>query len=365
MRQLYYFFLLLPFMLSAQEKQEGRYSIDASYFYGNIIPHNKVIKHLITAHQQGLIVSFNRRTFGDREWESAFGYPDYGASFHYQALGNENLGEMYGLYAHYNFYFLNRRLMLRVGQGISYNTNPYDRDANFRNYAYSTHLMPSTYFMLNYHKPNIWQGFGLLAGLTFIHHSNANLKAPNTSTNTFAVTAGVNYTFDKAESNLYKPHVPDSTAYSKSIKYNIAFRGGVNESDVIGSGRYPYYALSLYADKRLGRKSAIQFGADVFWAKYMEEYIRYKSVSYPEENINGNTDYRKVGVFVGHELFINKFSIETQVGGYVYAPFKANGTIYERIGLKYYFGDKVFGSLSLKAHGAQAEVLEFGIGIRL
>lgn len=365
MRQLSFFFLLLPFMLSAQEKQEGRYNVDAAYFYGNIIPHNKLIKHLITSHQQGLIVSFNKRTFGDREWEAVYNYPDYGASFHYQALGNENLGDMYGLYGHYSFYFLNRRLMFRVGQGISYNTNPYDRNANFRNYAYSTHLMPSSYFMLNYQKPDLWQGFGIQAGLTFMHHSNANLKAPNTSTNTFAVTAGVNYTFGKEEGNTYKPYLPDSTAYSKNIKYNIAFRGGVNEGDIIGSGRYPYFALSLYADKRLSRKSALQLGADFFWPKYLKEYIYYKSVAFPEENINGDTDYRKIGVFAGHELFVNKLSLETQVGIYVYSPFNSTGRLYERVGLKYYPGGKVFAAISLKAHGAQAEVLEIGVGIRL
>jgi hypothetical protein len=363
MRQLFYFLLLVPALVFAQ--QEGRYSIEASYFYGNILPHNKIIKHLITAHPEGVMISFNRKTFGSKAWHSAYNFPDYGLSFHYQDMKNETLGDMYGLYGHYNFYFLDRNLMLRVGQGVSYNTNPYDRENNFRNYAYSTHLMPSTYFMLNFKKQDVWQGLGFQAGVTFIHHSNANIKAPNTSTNTFAVNAGINYTFSRSEANTFATAVYDTLTFTQPIKYNIAFRGGANESDVIGSGRYPYYALSLYADKRWHRKSAFQLGADVFWAKYLEEYIKYKSVAYPEDNLDGDTDYRKVGIFAGHELFINNMSVEAQAGVYVYAPFNSTGRTYQRVGLKYYFGETLFTEISLKTHLAKAEVLEFTVGVRL
>lgn len=351
-------------MLCAQQ-QEGKYSVDVNYFYGNIVPHSEAIRHLVTAHPEGIIISANRRTFGHKDWEALYNYPDYGVSFHYESLKNPVLGDMYGLYGHYNFYFLDRHLMFRVGQGLAYNTNPYDRETNFRNKAYGMHFMPSSYFMLNFQKAAIWKGFGVQAGLTFIHHSNANMKAPNTSTNTFAVTAGLHYTFGKSDTNRYISWVKDSVAFSQPIKFNIVFRGGVNQSDVIGSEQYPYYAASFYADKRWCRKSAFQLGADIFWAKYLEEYISYKSVSYPEEHVDGTTDYRKAGVFVGHELFVNNLSLEAQAGVYVYAPFKEQGSLYQRIGLKYYMGRTAFAGLSLKTHGAKAEVMEFSVGVRL
>lgn len=365
MKQLLYLLLIFSLPVFAQQKQEGRYSVDVNYFYGNIIPHSNAIKHLITAHPEGIIISASRRTFGEKDWEARYNYPDYGVSFHYQDMKNPVLGDLYGLYAHYSFYFLNRYLMLRIGQGLAYNTNPYDRETNFRNQAYSTHFMPSTLFMLNFQKQDIWQGLGLQAGLTLIHHSNANIKAPNISTNTFALTAGLNYTFNKNEDNRYIPLVQDSVAFRQAVKFNAVFRGGVNQSDIIGSKRYPYFAASVYADKRWSRKSAFQLGADIFWPKYQEEYIKYKSIAYPEENINGNTDYKQVGVFAGHELFVNRLSLETQLGFYVYAAFKPDGSIYQRLGLKYYVTEKAFAAMSLKAHGGQAEVLEFGIGIRL
>ena len=81
--------------------------------------------------------------------------------------------------------------------------------------------------------------------------------------------------------------------------------------------------------------------------------------------MKGNEDYRRIGIFAGHELFINKLSLLTQLGYYVYYPYDFEGRTYFRIGLKRYFGEKLFGALTLKSHGAKAEAVEFGIGIRL
>jgi hypothetical protein len=68
---------------------------------------------------------------------------------------------------------------------------------------------------------------------------------------------------------------------------------------------------------------------------------------------------------VGHELFINRLSVLVQLGYYVYYPFEFEGRVYNRVGIKRYFGSNWFGAISLKSHGAKAEAIEFGVGIRL
>ena len=138
------------------------------------------------------------------------------------------------------------------------------------------------------------------------------------------------------------------------IKYNIIFRSGLNESDVVGSGQFPFYIVSAYVDKRINRKSAFQLGAEVFFSNFLKEYIYYRSVSFVEDSTSGDEDYKRVGFFVGHELFINRMSLVTQLGYYVYYPFDFEGRTYNRIGLKYYFRKKWFGVVSLKAHAAKA-----------
>jgi hypothetical protein len=254
--------------------------------------------------------------------------------------------------------------MLRIGQGLAFTTNPYDKINNHKNIAFGSKFMSSTYVMLNYKKERIIERFGLQAGLSLIHYSNANVKAPNTSINSITVNVGVIYNLDENEPEFVKTESAKEK-FTQSIKYNFVLRSGINESDVIDSGQFPFYIFSVYADKRLNHKSVLQFGTDVFFSNFLKEYIKYNAVAFPERNEDGKADYKHFGVFVGHELFVNKISLDTQVGYYLYFPYDFEGRTYFRIGLKRYFGDKWFGALTLKAHGAAAEAVELGIGIRL
>ncbi len=355
--------ILVSGLIFSQEKTHS-HTFDVNQFHGSILAHNPDISHLITGHPNGIILSYNKKSYGYEDWESRYNYPDIGYSFIYQDMKNTHLGENYSLYAHYNFYFLKRNMMFRIGQGIAYTTNPYDKNTNYRNNAYGSDLMSTTYLMLNYKKENIIDGLGLQAGISLIHYSNANVKAPNNSTNTLAFNLGATYLLDAKNEPEYQPS-SEEKKFTEPIKYNIAFRTGINESDIINTGQYPFYILSVYADKRLSRKSAVQLGVDVFYSEFLKELIYFYSVAYPERGISADEDFKRVGVFAGHELFINKMSIETQLGYYVYYPFDFEGQVYARIGLKRYFGDTFFGAVTLKTHAAKAEAVEFGIGVRL
>ena len=355
-------FCLLSFFGFSQGKQESSY-FDVNYFKGNITLHNDDVLHLITGHPEGVILSWNKKTFGHNDWEQRFGYPDYGVSFTYQNLKNDVLGNNYALYAHYNFYMLKRNLILRFGQGLAFTTNPYDKVNNHKNIVFGSSIMSSTYMMLNYKKERIIDRFGLQAGFSLIHYSNANVKAPNTSINSITLNVGVIYSLGEEDPEFIKTITNEK--FTQPIKYNLVFRSGVNESDVIGSGQFPFYIFSAYADKRINVKSAYHFGADIFFSNFLKEYIKYRSVAFPSYNEDGKADNKRVGIFVGHELFVNKTSVLTQLGYYLYYPYDFEGRVYLRAGLKRYFGDKWFGALTLKSHGAKAEAVELGIGIRL
>lgn len=363
MRNIFVSILLFSSIVLCAQKETNNAYLEFNYFGGNIALHNNDILHLIKGHPEGFIFSYNKKTFGKEAWEQRFGYPDYGISFVYQDLKNEVLGNNYALYAHYNFYFLKRNLMLRIGQGLAYNTNPYDKLENPKNVAFGSDILSATYLMFNYKKERLFNRFGLQGGLTLTHYSNGNVKAPNTSVNTIALNVGLTYNLDQQNSE----YITDLTdeEFKENIKFNLAFRSGINQSDVIGSGQFPFYIFSGYADKRLNHLSALQFGADVFFSNFLKELIYYKSVAFPEEDVSGDEDYKRVGLFVGHELFINKMSVVSQLGYYVYYPYDFEGRSYIRVGLKRYLGNKLFGAVTLKSHGAKAEAIEFGLGVRL
>ncbi|WP_298365885.1 acyloxyacyl hydrolase [uncultured Lutibacter sp.] len=363
-----FLFLILFLSVYFGHCQSNSNYIQADYFYGNILKQNPDAAVLLQGHPTGLFLSYNKRTFGEEAWQEHYNYPDFGYSIGYQDYKSSILGKLYSVYAHYNFYFTNKtsknQLILRTGIGLAYNTNPYNKVTNNKNTAFGSTINSSTYFKLYFQRERILNNLGVNAGLTFIHASNSNIKSPNSGMNVWAVTLGVNYDLDAtSQSKTYIPS-PLDKYFKQPIKYNFAIRGGINESEIIGTGVKPFFVLSVYADKRLNRKSAIQFGADLYISPILKDYYEL-NLTIPHTNLKETSDFSRIGIFVGHELFINKISIETQLGFYAKYPFEYGGRVYETLGIKRYINSKWFASLRLKAHAADAETVELGVGIRL
>lgn len=357
--------VLLSFLVFSQEKKENLIYFQAETFYGNILRHNRNVGHLLLSHPTGFILSYNKKTTGKKEWEHLYNYPDFGVSAIYQDFKNPVLGKSYSVYGHSNFYLFPRtnknQLVIRTGLGTAYNTNVYDKVNNPKNFAFGTKLNIGVYLKLFYKRENIINNIGFNAGLSLLHTSNASLKSPNTGLNTLAATIGLNYTLTNDSKIEFIPS-KEEKKFKQKIKYNFEFRFGASETEFIGSGIKPFFVLSAYADKRLNRKSAMQFGSELMVNYSLKNYIDIRSIASDEFD---KSDFKRVGIFVGHELFINKTSLITQVGYYVYYPFDLEGRIYERVGLKRYFNDKWFASINLKVHAFKAETASFGVGIRI
>lgn len=356
--------LFLLFSLSLFGQKQNPFMVEASILRGNTLPHTEDMYHLVNGHPEGLMLSVLKKTDGSKEWHQAYNYPDYGGYFLYQDFKSQPLGQNYAIGALYNFYFWKRHLQLKLAQGIAYTTNPYDKEDNSKNKAFGSRLMGNTNIGLAYDNQTLFKNIGFHAGILFTHYSNGRMKSPNSGINTYLLNLGLNYNL----SEDFKRQ-PDTTLVKKSYKepihYNFVLRTGINESSIINSGQFPFYHLSFYADKRIDRKSKLQLGTELFLTKSMQEYIKYYSVAYPEDNISPDTDYKRIGIFVGHELMINRISLETQIGFYVYEPFKKDIPVYDRVGIKYYFTNKFFGGFTIKTHLFLAEALEFGIGYRI
>lgn len=338
-----------------------------NYFYGNIIKHKADASVFLQGHPTGVYLSFNTKTFGEKYWQTKYNYPDLGFSLGYIDFKSDILGKLYAVYGHYNFYLLKNtrksNLILRAGIGLAYNTNPYNKESNNKNIAFGTHLNSSTYFKLYFQRELLLNKLGFNAGFNFIHASNSSFKSPNSGVNIWSITAGLNYNLSETTKEKIVKNYTVKTN-KEPIKINIAVRGGINESDIIGSGQKPFFVGSVYLDKRLNYKSAIQLGADLYLSPMLKEYYKINQ-SIPHTNLKESNDFSRIGLFIGHELFINKLSIETQLAYYLKYPFEYKGRVYETLGLKRYISKKWFLSTRLKAHAANAETIEFGFGIRL
>ena len=350
-------------LISAQEFKDS-YIFDVNYFTGNVLSHAPDIAHLITGHPEGILLDFSKKTHGAEEWQSVYNYPDYGGYFLYQDFKNEFLGKNYAIGVHYNFYFFKRNLGFKIAQGVAMTTKPHNNVTNSKNGAFGSKILANINLGLNYKTENIIDNVGFQTGILFTHFSNGRIKSPNSGINTYNISFGVNYNFDKIPLK-HKDTVFEKINFRQPIKYNIVLRTGVNESPIVGSGLHPLYHVGFYVDKRLNRKSALQLGTEVFFTNSFKDFIKYQSVAYEDHKIDPHTDYKRVGIFVGHELFINRISLEAQLGYYVYQPYKYDIPIYDRLGIKYYIDNRFFTGFSLKTHGFLAEAFEFVVGVRL
>lgn len=364
MKQTLLVLLILTTFLSLGQEGSGESSfLEANYYYGSIVEHNKDVAHLITGHPEGFILSYNKRSFGKKTWQALYNYPDIGFSFVYQNPKEPALGETFGLYAHYSFYFVKRLFRFKIGQGIAYATKPYNLETNFKNIAYGSRLLSTTFAQFDFIRPNIYKGLGLHFGVAVVHYSNANVRAPNTSTNTLGIHFGLNYDWNYTQQPEYQNQEITNT-YSEPWHFNGVLRFGLNESDYVGLGQHPFLIISAYADKRLNRRSSIVGGVDFFLSRFLKEEIEYRAIAFPQDGIRGDEDWTRFGAFVGHELHFGKLAVVTQLGYYLYYPYDFEGRFYQRVGLKHKISDKFFGTLTLKAHGAKAEAIEFGLGYR-
>jgi hypothetical protein len=94
----------------------------------------------------------------------------------------------------------------------------------------------------------------------------------------------------------------------KQLNFNFVARVGFNESQVIGSGQYPFTMLVLCRQTKLAENRDSTLEPNCFLTTSFKDYIKYTSLL-PELNIDSNNEYIARWRFVGHELHINKISL--------------------------------------------------------
>ena len=365
------FVLLFYYCFTGYAQQNGKnhFSLQLDYFYGNVIKHKDKVSHLAVSFPRGLILNWNKKSENTAAMRR-YNYPEYGFSFIYHDFQNPILGKAYALNINYTFYFgkkTNKNVFyLRLGQGIAYNTHPFDLESNNKNISFGSHLLANTTIGVSY-KRKLGQGFDANMGFMLNHYSNGAIKSPNTGLNLFSLTSGITYNFDHKKPVDYSetPENDDPIIEKEPLKFNFQFSGGINSTTNIGGKQFPYYVGTLYADKRINNKSIVQLGSEIFFSNYIKELIKFNAIAFPEKYPSSDADYKRVSLIIGHELDVNNFSILTQVGYYVYFPYKTDERLYERVGVKKYLDEKWFITASIKAHLFLAESIDLGIGIRL
>ncbi len=359
---LFIFFIFSTIYVSVSQNTVVKHeNVQLNFFYGKLIEHDKKLKNAIQNNPFGFMVSWNTVSSKNSKFNNLFNYPERGFSFLYENFNSTILGEAYGVYRHfsYNLTQKNNSLKLTSAFGLAYATKSYHKKNNNKNFAIGSKFLATAYVKLQYlkffHKKNV----SFNTAISLIHFSNFSFKNPNLGINTVALNFGINYTLNQVK--IATSSTIKSTFNSNnSIHYNLIIRGGYNESLEINSGLYPFYTITFYGSKVLNKYSVLTSGIDYFNAAFLKNHI--KNINSSEGKNYNENNYKRVGIFIGHELTQNNFSFISQIGYTIYYPFPYVSRIYERFGFKYKLSTHLFSEITMKVNLFRAEALEFGIG---
>ena len=340
-------------------------SLEVKAQYGFLLSHHLELD-IFNAHFPAVEITLQRETWGTKRWEQAYNYPSYGISFWYSGLGGfDAIGSAYALYPTINFPLTRsdkQSLHFKLGIGVAYLTNHFDRIENYKNFAIGSAFNFSASLYFDY-RHKISKQFTLSAGLGLTHFSNGSTKTPNYGLNILTATVGITGYLSKPNPGLKKQFLPKHYPFEfdGSRFLEMQFSTAVATKDMteqLGE-RFMVYALYTNIMARVSYKSKFGAGLDYTYDE-SDVFILHKSMNQKPDL----RDATKVGLSLAYELVISRVSFLFNAGMNVAGKERSEGDFFQRLTLKYHFTDNWFANLALSTHLGKAEYIGIGLGYR-
>jgi len=340
-------------------------SLEVKAQYGFLLSHHLELD-IFNAHFPAVEITLQRETWGTKRWEQAYNYPSYGISLWYSGLGGfDAIGSAYALYPTINFPLTrsdNQSLHFKLGIGVAYLTNHFNRIENYKNFAIGSAFNFSASLYFDY-RHKISKRFTLSAGLGLTHFSNGSTKTPNYGLNILTATVGITGYLSKPNPGLKKQFLPKHYPFEfdGSRFLEMQFSTAVATKDMteqLGE-RFMVYALYTNIMARVSYKSKFGAGLDYTYDE-SDVFILHKSMN-QEPDLR---DAAKVGLSLAYELVISRVSFLFNAGMNVAGKERSEGDFFQRLTLKYHFTDNWFANLALSTHLGKAEYIGIGLGYR-
>jgi len=351
--------LLIGFLLSFYygQAQPKTQVIGWHSRYGQIYQHSKDLKkyNFGTLNPRGIELTYHIRTDGSKAWHQPWRFPEWGVSLHWNQLDNsEILGDAIGATVYLQKFILDKpshALSYKFAPGMVWISKQYHPTENPHNFFVSTpiNFIMETNLLYHYKFSPKWR---LNIGGFVTHYSNGAIRLPNRGYNMYGIIGGMAYTI---HADTYQRKTQADVAFTRKWHIDVNLAHGLKSPK---DGEYKqYYAgvFSGYVNRRLNPKSGLTLGTDLFYHTSIQAQINSENPVNPW----------RVGIQSGHELYISRVSLLTQMGVYVYRPVAVDKYVYWRAGIKYYVTPSIFVGMLLKAHFGQADIIEWGTGVRI
>lgn len=349
----------------------GKYSkfnimAEAKIHYGFLYSHHLELDKF-QAHYPAYEFSIEQATWGAKRWEVAYAYPIIGISFWFSRLGGfEEIGSAYALYPFITFpifYDSKNSINFRLGLGLSYLTNKFDRTENYKNFAIGSHVNVAGSLYLEYRR-KLGRIFTISGGFGLTHFSNGATKTPNYGLNILTANIGVSAFLKPPNPAFDKKTLPELYTFEfdgrKDLDIEFSFSYASKDMTEQFGERFNVFVLYINTLKRISYKSKIGGGINLVYDasdKYLLEWIGIE-VDKPFETV-------KPGISAAYELVISKISFMFNFGFYLYNKEASEGQVYQCLTLKYNFIDNIFAHIVLNTNWGKAEYVGFGLGYKI
>ncbi|MFC3197960.1 acyloxyacyl hydrolase [Parapedobacter deserti] len=291
-----------------------------------------------------------------------FNYPVYGiglysSTFRKAAIGTPNA--IYGFVAipikpgRFSRWDFNYRISL----GLASNFEPYDEDNNPFNELLGTHrnVFIDLGLQANYSLSDRLQ---MGAGFAFHHFSNGAIRKPNSGINLVPLTVALTYLPKPRRFDFSEAPVPP---LEKAHHVDMHYAAGIKQYEP-GGRRYFKSTLGLYWNRPLSYKWRLGLGADIFYSQSGSDTEKAGGkASTPGALFSGGP-----ALNIDH-LLTSRLYLNGNVGWYLHRNVFNGETdpIFLRMGVRYRVMGNSYTGISIKAHKAVADFVEWTVGYTL
>ena len=334
--------------------------------YGLLLSHHLELD-IFRSHFPAFEISLQKATYGKRRWEAEYAYPIVGVNLWYSGLGGfPELGSAFAIYPTINFPIVSNNdqsLNFRLGVGLGYLTNSFDRIDNYKNFAIGSRLNIVASLFFEYRR-KVSKMLTLSAGFGLTHFSNGSMKTPNYGLNITTASVGITSYLSNPNRSLDKKILPELYPFEfDGRKYlSIDFAVAVAYKDMTQQYGKNFFVMAAFANimARVSYKSKFGIGLDLTHDASDKLKLERRYVE-----VTNDFELTKLGVNVAYELVIDRLSFLFNAGVYLTGMERSEGDIYQRLTLKYFITNKLFANMALSAHLGRAEYVGFGLGYRL
>jgi len=359
-------FLCLFFTISSYSQEEDLESslfiIGLRYHYSDIIQHSpKLTDEVSSSNPWSIEMDFNWHLRKRGLWIYCYCYPRTGISLMYSNFAMPDvLGSAITVYPFIEPFIRGHKPLnfsIRFGIGPSYMTKVFDEETNPNNLFFSAPLsfLAMVNVGINYRATD---RLNFRISGNYLHISNGGYTEPNLGINYPSVSAGVDYSlrptrFEERDKD------PDVVLNPRKNRFDVVTFFSAKAIAHGKDKRYPVYGLSLGYSRVIGRLAALSGGIEWVCDRSVRQKIR-------EDNAidsSGNyIDHNRIGALVGVDWLFGRFIFYQQFGFYLYSPAKAKNFMYQRYGINFKISDHMYAGINIKAHGQDADFMDFRMG---